>query len=113
MPALWLQVDEPDRPDALRSVQEPLLEPAADAGAEGWQAMNNTRFKSGDVTETLVKATEFASELNATDALVILYSRPADSAGYHLRYVCSDNITIETANWLLDKMKDRLIREEV
>lgn len=72
----------------------------------------NTRFGKGDVTETLVTATERASEMDATDVLVILYKRPPESSDCFIKTVYSENLTIETANWLLDKIKDRLIRED-
>jgi hypothetical protein len=71
----------------------------------------DTRFGSGDVTETLVKATEMVSDFDPTHVMVVLYHAPKDAKQYKIRCVCSDEITIETANWMLDKMKNFLIRE--
>jgi hypothetical protein len=68
--------------------------------------------KLGDVTDTLIKATEKASEMEATDALVLLYYRPPGTENYRLKMVGSNEVTIETANWLLDKAKYFLLYEE-
>ena len=65
------------------------------------------RIKSGDVTETLVAATERAGEIAASDALVVLL---ADD-GRSLTYVCSDQLSIETINWMTDKLKHLLLCE--
>jgi hypothetical protein len=63
----------------------------------------------GDVTETLIKATEQVSEQETSDVVVILYNRNSDPV--KMRCVCSDGVTIETANWMLDKAKAFLIIE--
>jgi hypothetical protein len=73
--------------------------------------MADARFKAGDVTETLIHATEKASEMETTDVLVLLYKRTPDSDGFRLKIVCSDDVTIECANWLLDKAKMFLLNE--
>ena len=74
--------------------------------------MSETRLKQGDVTETLIKATEAAAEMNATDVLVLLYRREEGSDDFHIKMIGSDEVTVETANWLLDKAKHFLISEE-
>ena len=73
--------------------------------------MNNQRFQSGDVTETLIRATEIASQNESTDALVILYRRPPQTNEYGISYVFSKDLTIADANWLVDKLKVRLLVE--
>jgi len=74
-------------------------------------SMNNQRFQSGDVTETLIRATEIASQNESTDALVILYRRPPQTNEYGISYVFSKDLTIADANWLVDKLKVRLLVE--
>jgi hypothetical protein len=69
-------------------------------------------LKLGDVTDTLIKATEKASEMEATDALVLLYYKAPGTEACKLKVVCSNEVTIETANWLLDKAKYFLLYEE-
>jgi len=68
---------------------------------------------AGDVTGTLVRAAEKASELNAQYALVILYNtRDGDQVRtYDISTLATENMTVETANWLCDKVKDWLIAE--
>jgi hypothetical protein len=68
------------------------------------------RFRAGDVTETLVRATEKVSEMNPTHAMVLLYSCPPElTAPAKLKVICSDAVTIETANWMLDQGKNFLL----
>jgi hypothetical protein len=73
--------------------------------------MSESRLKQGDVTSTLIKVTEAVAEMNATDVLVLLYRR-LDAEGFHLKVIGSDEVTVETANWLLDKAKHFLISED-
>lgn len=67
------------------------------------------RLQSGDVTETLIKATEKAGEMEATDVLVILYNRTEDVA--KMNAICSDGVTIEMSNWMCDKLKNWMLNE--
>lgn len=73
--------------------------------------MSETRLKGGDVTDTLIRATEVAAEMNATDVFVVLYARPPEPEVCRLRWVSSQNLTLETLNWLADKVKLFLLRE--
>jgi hypothetical protein len=73
----------------------------------------------GDVTDTLIRATEKASGNGTTHVMVILYTqangaedKPGDLAKYTLSVDSSENVTIECANWLCDKVKSWLLREE-
>ncbi|HXP82592.1 MAG TPA: hypothetical protein VN976_22020 [Verrucomicrobiae bacterium] len=74
--------------------------------------MSDARFFQGDVTETLIKATELVSEVHPTDVLVILYGREKDTDSCFIKMIGSNEVTIETANWLLDKAKNFLIAED-
>jgi hypothetical protein len=74
--------------------------------------MSETRFKQGDVTETLVKSAERAGEVSATHAIVLLYSWHPETEIFRLIVVCSDDVTAETANWMLDKAKCFLLAED-
>lgn len=67
-------------------------------------------LRGGDVTDVLIRSTEKASEDNATHVMVILYTKK-EPTGYTLHVDSNDAVTIETANWLCDKVKDWLIRE--
>lgn len=67
-------------------------------------------LRGGDVTDVLIRSTEKASEDNTTHVMVILYTKK-EEGGYTLHVDSNDAVTVETANWLCDKVKDWLIRE--
>lgn len=65
-------------------------------------------IKKGTVTDTLIRATEHQED--ATDVLVILYTKK-ENGGYGLHVDSNEEMTVETANWLCDKVKSWLIQE--
>jgi len=65
-------------------------------------------LKKGTVTDTLIRSTE--DQGDATHVLVILYSKREDGS-YHLNVDSNEDMTIETANWLCDKVKVWLLQE--
>lgn len=66
-----------------------------------------TSLKSGSVTDTLIRATE--EQHDATHVLVVLYAKREE--GYGLHVDSNDDMTVETANWLCDKVKAWLLQE--
>jgi hypothetical protein len=65
-------------------------------------------LKLGSVTDTLVRAAE--TQADATHVLVILYSKREDGS-YGLNVDSNEDMTVETANWLCDKVKAWLIQQ--
>jgi hypothetical protein len=65
-------------------------------------------LKKGSVTDTLIRATE--DQGDATHVLVILYSK-REGGSYGLNVDSNADMTVETANWLCDKVKAWLIQE--
>lgn len=70
--------------------------------------MSDAILKKGTVTDALIRSTE--EQYDATDVLIILYSKREDGS-YRLHCNSNEEMTVETANWLCDKVKDWLIRE--
>jgi hypothetical protein len=68
----------------------------------------NTLLKKGTVTDTLIRSTE--DQGDATHVLVILYTKK-ENGGYGLNVDSNEDMTVETANWLCDKVKAWLIQE--
>jgi hypothetical protein len=77
---------------------------AAHYGLDG-EKMN--LIKKGSVTDALIQSTE--EQDDATHVLIILYAKREDS--YGLKVNSNDDMTIETANWLCDKVKEWLLRD--
>ena len=70
--------------------------------------MSDLILKKGTVTDTLIRATE--EQHDANYVLIVLYSKREDGS-FNLHVDSNQEMTVETANWLCDKVKDWLIRE--
>jgi hypothetical protein len=58
-----------------------------------------------------MRAVEKASEIEPTHVLVVLYNMKDNNGSYDMACVSNSSMTVETANWLADKLKEWLLRE--
>ena len=74
--------------------------------------MSHETTKAKDVTEAIVRAMDKAAEVEATHVFIIFYSCKKETQDYRMDYISNDVVTIETANWMIDKAKRFLLRDE-